>query len=86
MKKLIIVFIVIVLFSTAASAESSVWELDTTDGGSFYLAGSCHVLRKSDYPLPDEFESAYEDADQIIFETDIEALMSQDVQLLEDRG
>lgn len=80
MKKLIVVFITIV-FSTAVYAESSVWELDT-DNGSFYLAGSCHVLRKSDYPLPEEFGLAYDDADQVIFETDIEALMSQEVQLL----
>ncbi len=80
MKKLIIFFITIV-FSTAVYAESSVWKLDA-DNGSFYLAGSCHVLRKSDYPLPDEFESAYDDTDQVIFETDIEALMSQEVQLL----
>jgi len=80
MKKLIIVFITIV-FSTAVYAETSVWKLDA-DNGSFYLAGSCHVLRKSDYPLPEEFEAAYDDADQVIFESDIEALMSQDIQLL----
>jgi len=81
MKKLIIVFITVVLFSTAVYAESSVWKLDA-DNGSLYLAGSCHVLRKSDYPLPEEFESAYDDADQVIFETDIEALMIPDIQLL----
>ena len=80
MKKLIIVFITIV-FSTAVYAESSVWKLDA-DNSSFYLAGSCHVLRKSDYPLPEEFESAYNDVDQVVFETDIDALMSQEVQLL----
>ena len=80
MKKLIIVFITIV-FSTAVYAETSVWKLDG-DNGSFYLAGSCHVLRKSDYPLPEEFEAAYDDADQVIFESDIEALMSQEIQLL----
>jgi uncharacterized protein YbaP (TraB family) len=80
MKKLIIVFIMIV-FSTAVYAETSVWKLDG-DNGSFYLAGSCHVLRKSDYPLPEEYEAAYDDADQVIFETDIEALMSQEIQLL----
>ena len=80
MKKLIIVFITIV-FSTAVYAETSVWKLDG-DNGSFYLAGSCHVLRKSDYPLPEEFEAAYDDADQVIFETDIEALMNQEIQLL----
>lgn len=80
MKKLIMVFIAIV-FATTVHAESSVWKLDG-DNGSFYLAGSCHVLRKSDYPLPEEFESAYDDADQVIFESDIEALMSQEIQLL----
>ena len=80
MKKVIIVFITIV-FSTAVYAESSVWKLDA-DNGSFYLAGSCHVLRKSDYPLPKEFESAYAAADQVIFETDIEALRSPDIRLL----
>jgi hypothetical protein len=80
MKKIIIVFITLV-FSTAVYAESSVWKLESNNG-SFYLAGSCHVLRKSDYPLPEEFEAAYKDAEQIIFETDLNALMSQDVQLL----
>ena len=80
MKKLIIVFITIV-FSTAVYAESSVWKLDA-DNSSFYLAGSCHVLRTSDYPLPEEFESAYNDVDQVVFETDIDALISQEVQLL----
>jgi hypothetical protein len=80
MKKILIVLIALV-FSTTVYAESSVWKLDT-DNGSFYLAGSCHVLRKSDYPLPEEFESAYDDADQVIFETDMEALMSPDIQLL----
>ncbi len=80
MKKLIIVFIAIV-FSTTVYAESSVWKLDT-DNGSFYIAGSCHVLRKSDYPLPEEFELAYKDAEQVVFETDLNALMSSDIQLL----
>ena len=80
MKKVIIVFITII-FSTAVYAESSVWKLDA-DNGSFYLAGSCHVLRKSDYPLPKEFESAYAAADQVIFETDMEALRSPDIRLL----
>ncbi len=80
MKRVIIVLIALV-FSTTVYAESSVWELDA-DNGTFYLAGSCHVLRKSDYPLPEEFESAYDDADQVIFETDIDAFMSPDIQLL----
>jgi len=80
MKKLIIVLITLVS-STTVYAESSVWKL-TADKGTFYLAGSCHVLRKSDYPLPEEFELAYGDVDQVIFETDLEALMRPDIQFL----
>ncbi len=80
MKKLIIVLIALV-FSTTVYAESSVWEL-IADKGTFYLAGSCHVLRKSDYPLPEEFELAYNDVDQVVFETDLEALMRPDIQFL----
>ncbi len=80
MKKLIIVLIALV-FSATVYAESSVWKLKT-DKGTFYLAGSCHVLRKSDYPLPEEFESAYDNVDQVIFETDLEALMRPDIQFL----
>ncbi len=80
MKKLIIVLIALV-FSTTVYAESSVWKLDA-DNGSFYLAGSCHVLRKSDYPLPEEFESAYDNVDQVIFETDLDALVRPDIQFL----
>ncbi len=80
MKKLIIVVFTLV-FTTTVYAESSVWKL-TSGKGTFYLAGSCHVLRKSDYPLPEEFESAYDDVDQVIFETDLEALMKPDIQFL----
>ena len=80
MKKLIIVLIALV-FSTTVYAESSVWKLNV-DKGTFYLAGSCHVLRKSDYPLPEEFESAYDNVDQVIFETDLEALVRPDIQFL----
>jgi hypothetical protein len=80
MKKVVIILITIV-FSATAYAESSVWKL-TSGNNNFYIAGSCHVLSKSDYPLPEEFELAYENVDQVIFETDLEALMSPEIQQL----
>ena len=80
MKKLIIVLVTLV-FSTTVYAESSVWKLKV-DKGTFYLAGSCHVLKKSDYPLPEEFESAYDNVDQVIFETELDELMRPDIQFL----
>ena len=52
---------------TPLSAQSSVWEV--TDGeNKLYLGGTVHILRKSDFPLPDEFEQAYTDSDALVFE------------------
>jgi uncharacterized protein YbaP (TraB family) len=39
-----------------------------------YLLGSIHVLRPSDYPLPDVLESAYRDADVLYMEVDLDDL------------
>ncbi len=69
------------VLSATAYAESSVWKL-ASGSNKFYIAGSCHILRKSDYPLPEEFEFAYENVDQVIFETDLESLMRTDIQRL----
>lgn len=56
-----------------ASAETSVWKLAAGEQH-FYIAGSLHMLRKADYPLPPEFETAYQNADIIMFETALSEL------------
>ncbi len=38
-----------------------------------YLGGTIHVLKPSDYPLPVEFEHAYQRSQTLVFETDITA-------------
>lgn len=59
--------ILVLLAAAGAWAESSVW---VVKGGkaAVYLAGSCHVLRASDHPLPAEFELAYARVRQVMFE------------------
>jgi uncharacterized protein YbaP (TraB family) len=61
--------LILFLFFTAAGvqAETSVWVVKSPKS-TVYLAGSCHVLRASDHPLPAEFLSAYQDSRKIIFE------------------
>lgn len=59
--------------SVSATAESAVWKVSKGEDY-LYLAGTVHVLRASDYPLPREFEQAYADADRLFFETDIGAM------------
>ncbi len=39
-----------------------------------YLLGSVHLLRKGDYPLPDVIDRAYEDAESLIMELDMDDL------------
>ena len=53
-----------------AIAETSVWSVRSGDNV-IYLGGTVHLLRPSDYPLPDEFEQAYQASSELYFETDI---------------
>jgi uncharacterized protein YbaP (TraB family) len=60
--------VLFILFSASGvGAESSVW-VARSSMAAVYLAGSFHILRTSDYPLPAEFFTAYRDSRQIIFE------------------
>lgn len=70
MKSFTLFFFLPLLFFSALFAESSVWKVT---GGKeiLYLGGTIHVLRSSDFPLPDEFDRAYALSDMIVFETDL---------------
>lgn len=58
---------------TNLSGQSSVWKISKGDQH-LYLGGTCHMLRADDYPLPQEFEHAYEQAHTLVFEIDPAAL------------
>ncbi|MCX5849325.1 MAG: TraB/GumN family protein [Deltaproteobacteria bacterium] len=60
--------VLVILFSASSvGAESSVW-VARSSKANVYLAGSFHMLRASDYPLPAEFFTAYQNSRKIIFE------------------
>ncbi|HSC66515.1 MAG TPA: TraB/GumN family protein [Cellvibrio sp.] len=65
----------LVLLSVCASAETSLYEITKGDQ-KIYLGGTIHVLRNSDYPLPPEFEQAYENAKILVLETDMKKASS----------
>ena len=63
-----VALILFILFTASGvGAESSVWVAKSSKA-TVYLAGSFHMLRASDYPLPAEFFRAYNDSRKIIFE------------------
>jgi uncharacterized protein YbaP (TraB family) len=59
--------------TTPSAAEPAIWELQGR-GGSVLLLGSIHMMRESDYPLPDNVIAAYRQADQLIMELDMDDL------------
>ena len=67
-----------------ASADTSVWSVRSGDNV-IYLGGTVHLLRPSDYPLPDEFEEAYQASSELYFETDIASMsdLSTQAQMLQ---
>jgi len=56
-----------------ASTPVTLWQVDG-ERNQLYLLGSVHLLRESDYPLPDIIDKAYEDAEQLVMELDMDDL------------
>jgi uncharacterized protein YbaP (TraB family) len=51
----------------------SMWQIDGSNNR-IYLLGSVHVLREQDHPIPTAIEEAYQDAEVLIMEVDIDDL------------
>jgi len=71
----------VLVFMSVSSlyADTSVWEVKSGNNV-VYLGGTVHLLRPSDYPLPEEFEQAYNNSSQVYFETDISSMNDLSVQ------
>lgn len=67
-------FITLLLFfSSQTFADTSMWKI-SNGGHELFIGGTIHLLGISDYPLPVEFEQAYQKADQVVFETDLKKM------------
>ena len=74
-----IVFFTLFLLQTLLFAQTSVWKIQYNKE-TIYLGGTVHLLRAQDYPLPLEYEKAYQNSNSIYFETDLQTLESPDMQ------
>jgi len=79
MKNLMVGIILNLILCWSVAADTSLWKVQLHNSVT-YIGGTCHVLRKSDYPLPEEFVKAYEDSDIIVFETQLEELNTPKIQ------
>ena len=84
-----IVFALTTLLVNSAVAETnqeqtSVWKVSKTIEGKeqvVFFGGTIHLLRASDYPIPKQFDIAYQQADELFFEVDLEEATSQSAQI-----
>lgn len=77
MKRPAHVLLVAVLFATAYAGEEghrvTLWEA-RGEHNIVYLLGSIHMLRAGDHPLPSVVDRAYEDAEVLVMELDMDDL------------
>ena len=73
--------LILLIFFTSgdAFARKSVWKIEN-DQNVLFLAGTMHLLQEQDYPLPVEFDKAFNAAQLIIFETDTSKLQEPELQ------
>ena len=55
--------------------SASVWKV-TQGERTLYIGGTLHLLSPNDFPLPDAYAEAYNEASKLVFETDIAGLNS----------
>jgi uncharacterized protein YbaP (TraB family) len=65
--------------SPATKTLHSVWKIQGAHN-SVYLMGSIHTLKQENYPLAAPFETAFNDSQIAVFETDIDKMEATDVQ------
>lgn len=73
------VFVVLCVFVSSVYAASPVWKVSKGDAHLF-IGGTIHLLSAADYPLPAGFEDAYRQADQLVFETDLQQMKNPEMQ------
>lgn len=74
-----IVLLLLLIETASAWAVSSVWVV-SNGAQRIFVAGSVHFLRRTDHPLPKEFDEAFGQSDKIFFETDLTGLQDGAVQ------
>lgn len=69
------------LFSGALCATSSVWQVNH-GGQKLYIGGTVHQLPASEFPLPAEFDKAYQQAKKLVFEVELSQMAAPGYDLL----
>ena len=81
MKALIVTVVTsVLLVNSYCLSAGSVWVAEK-EGNKVFVGGTVHMLSEKDYPLPDAYMTAYQQSDELLFETDVESLSSMETQM-----
>ncbi len=84
-ERCLVLFVGLLLAATAAIGEDHesglLWKI-AGKNNHLYLLGSVHMLRESDFPLAASIEAAYQDAETLVMELDMDDLNPLAVQAL----
>jgi len=84
LKIFIIVFILglsVFLIGQDSSDATSVWKISSSNN-TLYLIGSIHLLKAEDFPPHPKMEEAFQDAQNIVFETNLDSMETTEIQQL----
>jgi uncharacterized protein YbaP (TraB family) len=73
MQKLMTFITAIALSIGPCFSQSSVWKINKNEN-TLYLGGSVHLLRAEDFPLPKEFDTAFDKSERLVLEADAEQM------------
>jgi uncharacterized protein YbaP (TraB family) len=61
------------LSADEATSRATIWKL-SDENSTVYLAGSVHLLREKDLPIPAAYDQVYEKSDELVFEIDMKEM------------
>lgn len=68
--------VILLLCCTVAQAESAIWRV-SKGADQVLIGGTVHLLPPAQYPLPAEFDAAFQHSDVLVLETDLAPMQDQ---------
>jgi uncharacterized protein YbaP (TraB family) len=76
-----ILILLCLMMPLQAFSETSLWRI-SNGKTELFIGGTVHVLSKQDYPLPEQFDQAYQKTQILVLETDLNAMDKPEIQAL----
>ena len=79
-RNLFVLTFFIFIYALPAYSNTPIWTVEK-NGHQLIIGGTIHLLTPTDYPLPTAFQKAYEQSEQLVFESDIQKIQDPAFQL-----